>query len=112
MDSTQGIVGTRTFGWDSSWHQGLIRDSNSGFRNDGPVAVLVNCLNGVGDTMIPLLASPVTMRGLQLPLVVFLPREANLGVYGVCWAMVIALAMRALTYIFYFRLGRWKRKEL
>jgi putative MATE family efflux protein len=83
-----------------------------GFVMMGPAAVLTNCLNGVGDTMIPLLASLVTMWGLQLPLAAFLPRVANLGVYGVRWAMVIALAMRAFTYIFYFRLGRWKRKKL
>jgi putative MATE family efflux protein len=83
-----------------------------GFVMMGPAAVLTNCLNGVGDTMIPLLASLVTMWGLQLPLAVFLPRVANLGVYGVRWAMVIALAMRAFTYIFYFRLGRWKRRKI
>jgi putative MATE family efflux protein len=90
----------------------FLRIATVGFLVMGPAAVLTSCLNGVGDTMIPLLASLVTMWGLQLPLAAFLPRVANLGVYGVRWAMVIALAMRAFTYIFYFRLGRWKRKKL
>jgi putative MATE family efflux protein len=90
----------------------FLRIATVGFVMMGPAAVLTNCLNGVGDTIIPLLASLVTMWGLQLPLAVFLPRVANLGVYGVRWAMVIALAMRAFTYIFYFRLGRWKRKKI
>lgn len=90
----------------------FLRIATVGFVMMGPAAVLTSCLNGVGDTMIPLLASLVTMWGLQLPLAGFLPRVANLGVYGVRWAMVIALAMRAFTYIFYFRLGRWKRKKV
>lgn len=90
----------------------FLRIATVGFLMMGPAAVLTSCLNGVGDTMIPLLASLVTMWGLQLPLAAFLPRVANLGVYGVRWAMVIALAMRAFTYIFYFRLGRWKRKKI
>lgn len=90
----------------------FLRIATVGFLMMGPAAVLTSCLNGVGDTMIPLLASLVTMWGLQLPLAVFLPRVANLGVYGVRWAMVIALAMRAFTYIFYFRLGRWKRRKV
>jgi Na+-driven multidrug efflux pump len=62
--------------------------------------------------VIPLLASLATMWGLQLPLAAYLPKVANLGVYGVRWAMVTALAMRAFTYMIYFRLGRWKRKKL
>ncbi len=90
----------------------FLRIAALGFLMMGPAAVLTSCLNGVGDTMIPLLASLVTMWGVQLPLAAFLPRVANLGVYGVRWAMVIALAMRAFTYIFYFRLGRWKRKKI
>jgi putative MATE family efflux protein len=90
----------------------FLRIATVGFVMMGPAAVLTSCLNGVGDTMIPLLASLATMWGLQLPLAAFLPKVANLGVYGVRWAMVIALAMRAFTYIFYFRLGRWKRKKI
>ena len=78
----------------------------------GLASVLTQCLNGVGDTLIPLLASVTTMWGVQLPLAYFLPRVTNLGVYGVRWAMVIALGMRALTYTVYFRMGRWKRKQV
>jgi len=54
----------------------------------------------------------VTMWGVQVPLGYFLPHVGNLGVYGVRWAMVIALVVRALTYASYFRMGRWKRKQV
>jgi Na+-driven multidrug efflux pump len=90
----------------------FLRIATVSFLAMGPAAVLTSCLNGVGDTMIPLLASLVTMWGLQLPLAAFLPRVANLGVYGVRWSMAIALVMRAVTYLVYFQLGRWKRKRL
>ena len=84
----------------------------AGFLVLGVTAVLTECLNGVGDTMIPMLATLVTMWGVQLPMAYFLSRLTTLGVYGVRWSMVIALAMRAVTYVIYFWLGRWKRKRV
>ena len=41
-----------------------------------------------------------------------LPRFTNLGVYGVRWAIVIAIVMRAVIYTAYFRSGRWKHKRV
>ena len=78
----------------------------------GLVAVLTNCLNGVGDTVIPMLTTLVTLWGVQVPLAYFLPRVTNLGVYGVRWGIVIAIAMRAVIYGTYFKAGKWKRKEV
>ena len=83
-----------------------------GFLLLGVTAVLSDCLNSVGDTMIPMLATLATMWGVQLPMAYFLSRLTTLGVYGVRWSMVTALAMRAFTYVIYFRLGRWKRKRV
>ena len=83
-----------------------------GFLVLGVAAVLTNCLNGVGDTMTPMLASLISMWAVQVPMAFLLPRYTNTGVYGVRWAMVTALAIRALTYVIYFRLGRWKRKKV
>lgn len=78
----------------------------------GPASVLTSCINGVGDTMIPLLASFATMWGVQLPLAAFLPKVGNLGVYGVRWSMAIALSLRAITYLVYFKMGRWKQRKV
>ena len=83
-----------------------------GFLMLGVALVLTECLNGVGDTMTPMVASITTMWLVQVPLAYFLPQVGNLGVYGVRWAMVSALVMRAATYIVYFRLGRWKSKRV
>ena len=90
----------------------FLRIQIAGFLVLGIAAVLTDCLNGVGDTMIPMLASLSSMWLVQVPMAFFLPRFTNIGVYGVRWAMVTALAVRAVTYIVYFRHGRWKRKTV
>jgi Na+-driven multidrug efflux pump len=82
------------------------------FLSMGPAGVLTTCLNQVGDTMIPLLVSFVTMWGVQLPLAYFMPKIGNMGVYGVRWAMAIALALRAVAYLIYFQTGKWKNRRV
>ena len=78
----------------------------------GLVIVLTQCLNGVGDTMIPMLTTLITMWGIQVPLAYFLTRLTSLGMYGVRWGIVSAIVVRAVIYTTYFRSGRWKRKRV
>ena len=73
------------------------------------VMVLASCINGVGDTVVTMLTTLVSMWAVQVPMAYFLPKITNLGVYGVRWGIVSAIAMRAVIYIIYFKLGRWKR---
>ena len=75
----------------------------------GLVVVLSTCLNGVGDTLIPMITTLVTMWGVQIPMAYFLPKITNLGVYGIRWGIVTAIIFRAAIYTIYFKLGRWKR---
>jgi putative MATE family efflux protein len=90
----------------------FLRIATVSFLSMGPAAVLTTCLNQVGDTMIPLAVSFITMWGVQLPLAYFLPKIGDLGVYGVRWAMAIALALRAVAYLAYFRTDKWKFKHV
>ena len=83
-----------------------------GYLVFGLAAALAQCLNGVGDTMITMVVTLVTVWAVQVPLGYFMPKIGNLGVNGVRWAMVIALVVRAFTYALYFRMGRWKRKKV
>ena len=78
----------------------------------GVVMVLTQCLNGVGDTLIPMITTLVTMWAVQVPLAYFLPQITDLGVYGVRWGIVSAIALRAVIYGVYFKMGRWKRKRV
>jgi Na+-driven multidrug efflux pump len=78
----------------------------------GVVVTLMTCLNGVGDTMIPMLATLLTMWLVQVPLAYYLPRVTDLGVYGIRWGIVSGIVMRAVIYTIYFKRGRWKRKKV
>ena len=82
------------------------------FTSFGLVMVLNNCLNGVGDTWIPMLNTLVTLWGVQMPLAYILPKVSGLGVYGVRWAMQVALVARGIFFVVYFVTGRWKRTQV
>jgi putative MATE family efflux protein len=69
-------------------------------------------LNGVGDTLIPLLANISTMLGVQVTLAYLLPKHTDLGLYGIRWAVVSGVVIRAVIYLIYFKGGRWKRKRV
>ncbi len=78
----------------------------------GFITVLVQCLNGVGDTLAPMIVTLVTLWAIQMPLAFFLSKYTDLGVYGVRWAMAIAVVVRVAIYPIYFKRGRWKNKKI
>jgi putative MATE family efflux protein len=78
----------------------------------GLVVVLMQCLNGVGDTVIPMVTTLTSMWMVQVPVAYFLSQFTGLGVYGVRWGIVSAVVARAVIYSIYFKLGRWKRKKV
>jgi MATE family, multidrug efflux pump len=90
----------------------FIRIATVGYLFVGATLVLSTCINMAGDTIVPMTAGLISMWAAQIPLAYFLPRVSNLGIYGVRWAIVIAMVMRAVTYLIYFRLGPWKRKRV
>ena len=90
----------------------FLRIAAAGYLVMGVSAVLQQCINGAGDTLVPMVIMLLNMWLVQVPLAYFLPRVTSLGVFGVRWAMVIGMATAAVVYIIYFRLGRWKRKKV
>ncbi|MFC2038241.1 MATE family efflux transporter [Chloroflexota bacterium] len=83
-----------------------------GFLVFGFVIVLSQALNGVGETIVPMLVTLTTMWMIQVPLAYILSTHTGLGMYGVRWGIVIALICRAAVYIVYFKIGKWKQKKL
>lgn len=79
---------------------------------NGLMMVMMNVMNSVGDTLIAFIIDLVTMWGIRVPLAVILPHVANLGVYGVRWALVADTVSSAVIFIIYFQSGRWKRKKI
>ncbi|MFC2012014.1 MATE family efflux transporter [Chloroflexota bacterium] len=83
-----------------------------GYLVFGFVIVLSQALNGVGETVVPMLVTLLTMWFVQVPLAYVLSRHTGLSLYGVRWGIVIALILRAAIYILYFKSGRWKSKKV
>ncbi len=77
----------------------------------GFVLVLSQTLNGVGDTVVPMLVTLTTMWLVQVPMAYVLSKT-TLGMYGVRWGIVLAIFLRAIIYIVYYRTGRWKHKKV
>ena len=90
----------------------FLRIAAVGYLMMGFAAVLASSLSGAGDTVPPMVIQLVGFWLIQIPLAYLLPRVTNLGVYGVRWAVVIAVAVRVVAYATYFRMGRWKRKKV
>jgi len=83
-----------------------------GYLISGVTVVMSTGLNGIGDTLPVMLVTLLSMWLVQIPLAYFLPTATNLGVNGVRWAMVAAQVLRAVSYLIYFPLGRWKTKKI
>jgi Na+-driven multidrug efflux pump len=78
----------------------------------GLTNVFQQCVNGAGDTMVPMVIMLLNMWLMQIPLAFFLPRITSLGVYGIRWGIVAGTVAAAIIYTTYFRLGRWKNKRV
>jgi putative MATE family efflux protein len=78
----------------------------------GVVIALSLCLNGAGDTMVPMITNFISMWGFQIGLGYVLSRYTDLGVIGLRWGISIGVMVRAVIYVLYFRTGRWKNKRV
>jgi len=90
----------------------FLRIQIAGYVFWGMVVALSMCLNGVGDTIVPMITNLTTMWGFSLTLAYVLSQHTSLGVYGIRWAMVVGIVLRAVIYGVYFKAGRWQRKQV
>lgn len=74
--------------------------------------IMAQASSGAGDTLPPMIVNLTSVWVIQIPIAIFLPNVANLGVYGVRWAMVISTAVAAIANAAYFKMGRWKHKKV
>jgi Na+-driven multidrug efflux pump len=74
--------------------------------------VIVQALNGAGDTITPTIINLACYWMVQLPLAFLLSRRFQLGPNGIFWAILVAENLLAGVSIFVFRLGRWKKKAV
>jgi putative MATE family efflux protein len=90
----------------------FLRIAVAGYIITGFIGVLQQCISGAGDTLVPMVVSLLAIWLVQLPLAFLISRNTSLGVYGIRWAIVASSVVNAIAYVTYFRMGRWKRKEV
>jgi len=90
----------------------FLRIAVVGYVVTGFIGVLQQCISGAGDTIVPMVVSLLAIWLIQLPLAFLISRNTSLGVYGIRWAIVASSVVNAIAYTTYFRMGRWKRKEV
>ena len=90
----------------------FLRIAAAGYLMLGFGVTLSHSISGAGDTIPPMLVTLLTIWMVQMPLAFLLPKVTDLGIYGIRWAMVASMAVGAVTYTTYFRLGKWKHKQV
>ncbi|MBN2059303.1 MAG: MATE family efflux transporter [Deltaproteobacteria bacterium] len=88
----------------------FLRIGAIGYLMLGCGPLFMHVLSGMGDTMPPMLIAILQTWLVLMPLAFFLPMIGDLGMYGVRWAITIAMYISAILYVTYFRSGRWKNK--
>jgi len=78
----------------------------------GFMFVLMNSLQGVGDTVPTMIISIITTWFITIPFAYFLPKWTDWGVIGIRWAMTASTLIGGLANVIYFRTGKWKTRRV
>ncbi len=74
--------------------------------------VMVQGLNGSGDTVTPTKINFVCFWLVEIPLAYVMAITLNMGLLGACLSIIIAESMLSLAGLYYFKKGKWKTKEV
>jgi len=83
-----------------------------GYLMCGLEPVFLNFFTGVGDTTVPMTFEVTTTWCLLLPMAIIFPKLWGLEVLGVRWAMALSFVMLTCGYVIYFKMGKWRGKEV
>jgi putative MATE family efflux protein len=89
-----------------------LRIISYGFIAYGFGMVMVQALNGAGDTITPTRINLFCFWLLEIPLAWALAIYFGIAHPGVYWAIVIAETIMTLTAAYFFKKGKWKLKEV
>ncbi len=74
--------------------------------------VMVQAINGAGDTYIPTLINFICFWLIEIPLAYFLSKTMGFKQEGVYYAIITAESMMAILGAIWFMLGKWKQKKV
>ncbi len=74
--------------------------------------VLARGFDGAGNTVPAMFVNLLTLWGLEVPLAYGLSQWTGLGITGVWVGRALANVANGLLFAFWFRLGRWKKREV
>lgn len=74
--------------------------------------ILARGFDGAGDTVPAMGINLITLWGIEAPVAFGMAQRLGLGITGIWWGRAIANAANGLLFAIWFRLGRWKQREV
>ena len=82
-----------------------------GYPMDAVGMIIIQALNGAGDTRTPSVLNFICFWLIQIPLAYWLATVAHLGPHGVFWSIVISESLLTVFGVLVFRQGRWRLQQ-
>lgn len=89
-----------------------LRIISYGFLSYGFGMVMVNAINGAGDTVTPTKINFICFWIIEIPLAYFLAITVGMDENGVYYAIIISETLMTLAAFWIFRKGKWKLKSV